>query len=201
MGSVVVDVSPSVDGFLAGPGVSVERPMGAAGLRLHRWIGLDGGRPDADDRAAAQAMFAHTGAVVIGRRMFDVGIRTWGADGAWGMPTFVVTHRLEPELVRGPTTFAFVGSLAAALAAARAVAGPRDVLIAGGAALVQQALAAGVVDALRLHVVPVLLGAGTRLFDGAPAGFELEPVSSMQSANANHLVFRVTTRAALQGVP
>jgi dihydrofolate reductase len=191
-GQVIVDVSVSVDGFVAGPGVSVDRPMGAAGQRLHRWLGLDSGAPTEDDATASQQMFATTGAIVIGRRMFDVGIGTWGDDGAFGRPTFVVTHRARRDLVKGPTTFAFVtGGVAAALDRARTEACEQDVVIAGGAEIVQQALASGIVDELRLHVVPVLLGSGTRLFHELDAQVELTRTGIVSTPNATHLTFRV----------
>ncbi|MDQ4125327.1 MAG: dihydrofolate reductase, partial [Actinomycetota bacterium] len=129
MGQVVIDISTSVDGYVAGSGVTVERPFGDAGHRLHQWLGMEGVQPDAADRAAAEAMFANAGAFLLGRRMFDVGIGTWGDDGAFGLPTFVVTKRSRPNLVKGPTTFTFVtDGFAAALRQARVAAGEQDVV-------------------------------------------------------------------------
>jgi dihydrofolate reductase len=196
MGQVVVEVSPSIDGYVAGPGVSVERPLGADGQRLHRWIGFEDTTPTDADRAAAEWMFTNSGAVVIGRRMFDVGIGLWGEDGAFGMPVYVVTNRAHDDLVRGPTTFRFVTTgVVAAVEQACAAAGDRDVVIAGGAQVIQQGLAAGLVDEIRLHVVPVLLGDGTRLFEQPLAQqMELEPGEVQVTRHATHMRFRVAAR-------
>lgn len=193
MGKIIVDVSPSVDGFVAGTAVSVERPFGAAGHRLHRWLGFEGAAPAGADQEAAERMFATAGAIVLGRRMFDVGIGTWGEDGAFGLPCFVVTGRPRTELVKGPTRFEFVtGGVPAALKLAGAAAGDRDVLVVGGARVVQQCLAEGAVDEIRLHVVPVVLGAGTRLFgDRLPSEIELERTSVVATTLATHLTYRV----------
>jgi dihydrofolate reductase len=187
---VILDVSPSLDGFLAGVDVSVDAPFGSAGHRLHRWLGFDGGVPDARDEAAAAAMLAGAGAVVIGRRMFDVGIAHWGDDGAWRMPCFVVTHRPRPALVRGATVFTFVTEgVHEAVRQARAAAGDEDVVVAGGAGIAQQCLAADLVDELRLHVVPVLLGRGTRLFADSLRFQETRLTGLVATPNAIHQTY------------
>jgi dihydrofolate reductase len=193
MGKVIVEVSPSVDGYVAGRGVSLDKPFGDADMRLHRWMGQDGTQPTAADRAAFDRMYAATRAVVLGRRMFDVGIGPWGEDGAFGMPAFVVTRRGGKDLVKGPTTFTFVTEGAArAVELARTVAGNDDVAVVGGADIIQQCLSAGLVDEIRLHVVPVLLGAGTRLFERSlPDRVELEQIGLVATPNATHLTFRV----------
>jgi dihydrofolate reductase len=162
MGEVVVDVSPTVDGYVAGPGAAVGRPFGDAGTRLHRWMGEDSYPPSEADRDALDQMYATTRSVVIGRRMVDVGIDPWGEDGAFRLPVFVITHGAGETLVRGPTTFTFVTDGAVrAVELARNAAGDGDVMVAGGADVIQQCLTAGLVDEIRLHVVPILLGAGT----------------------------------------
>jgi dihydrofolate reductase len=196
MPSVIIDMSPSLDGYVAGADVTVERPFGEVGLRLHRWIGLDGAAPTPVDEALAGRMFEGAGAVVIGRRMFDVGIGTWGPDGAFERPTFVVTRRPQPPLERGRTTFTFVtDGVEAALAAAGAAAGDLDVVIAGGADVAEQCLATGQVDELRLHIVPVLLGGGTRLFArGLPTSMELRLTDQVASEHALHCTYRVEHR-------
>lgn len=192
MGEIRVDVSTSADGFVAGPGVSVERPFGTAGQRLHRWLGFDGAIPSGEDRTAAERVVAGAGAVVLGRRMFDVGIGTWGPDRAFGRPAFVVTHRGRDQVVRGATTFTFVtGGVAAALDLAREIAGAEEVVVVGGAQTIQQVLASGLVSELRLHLVGVLLGSGTRLFDGLADPVELEPVGAVATPHATHLTFRI----------
>ncbi|MGH3397460.1 MAG: dihydrofolate reductase family protein [Streptosporangiaceae bacterium] len=192
MGLVIVDVSPSVDGYVAGPGVSVAEPFGDAGLRLHRWLGFEA-TPTEADREQAERMFATAGAVVLGRRMFEVGIGTWGPDGAFGLPSFVVTRRPHEPVVKGPTTFTFVTTgVPGALDQAREAAGSKDVVVAGGADIIQQCLAAGLADELRLHVAPVLLGGGTSLFGGPPARrAELEQAGVLTTAHATHLTFQL----------
>ncbi|OLZ54818.1 hypothetical protein BS330_19905 [Amycolatopsis keratiniphila subsp. nogabecina] len=187
VGKTIVDISPSLDGYVAGEGVGVDAPFGTAGQRLTAWSMED---PDDVDKAAARVMFENTGAFVIGRTLFDVGIGLWGEDGTWGMPVYVVTHRPGPDLVKGPTRFSFVTGVEEALRRAHETAAGRDVVIAGGASVVQQALAGGHVDELRLHVVPEMVGGGTRLFEGAsPAS--LVQVSAAAGRGAVHVTYRV----------
>ena len=189
MARVILDISPSLDGYVAGNDITVDAPFGDAGMRLHRWIGFDGGQPEAADQAAA-SMFATAGAVVLGRRMFDVGIAHWGPDGAFERPTIVVTRRAREDLARGATTFHFeTGGVSAAVQRARAIAGERDVIVAGGAEIARQCLALGLIDELRLHVVPVTLGSGANIFGGG-ALTEWQLASSQQTRNALHLVYR-----------
>lgn len=190
MSRIIIDMSPSLDGYVAGTGVSNEHPFGHAGTRLHRWIGFEGVTPTDDDQEAARAMFATAGAVALGRRMFDVGIDKWGPDGAFERPCFVATHRPRAEVKKGSTTFTVVPNIADALARAQASAGEREIIIAGGADIAHQCLATGVVDELRLHVVPILLGSGTSLF---PPGVEvdLEARDAVRTPNATHMIYRV----------
>ncbi len=189
MPRVFAEISVSLDGFAAGPEISPEHPLGRNGGALHEW--LIGEAREAADTAAAQAMFAETGAFVMGRRTFDIGEPLWGEDGAFGMPCVVLTRRGRPDLIRGPTRFAFVtDGLAAGLAAARAAAGDKNVCVMGGPATVGRFVAAGLVDELRLHVAPVMLGAGTRPFDGVAGPQAWLPVAAAQSRGATHLQFR-----------
>ena len=194
MGKVVVEISPSVDGYVAGPGVAVGRPFGSADSRLHRWMGEDGFRATEPDREALVRMYAKARAVVLGRRMFDVGIDLWGEDGAFRLPAFVVTNRSEETLVRGPTTFTFVTEgVPSALDLALAVAPDEaEVLVVGGADVIQQCLSEGLVDEIRMHVVPVLLGGGTRLFERSlRTSVELDQVDQIATPLATHVIFRV----------
>src|SRR5579863_1409139 len=103
MRKVFVDITSSLDGFVAARNVGVENPMGDAGGQLHAWIGVTAAQPDERDRAAASEMFANTGAFVMGRRTFDFGIGQWGSSGAFGMPCFVVTHRANPRVDKSAT--------------------------------------------------------------------------------------------------
>jgi dihydrofolate reductase len=201
MGSVTCQISVSLDGFAAGPNQRLEHPLGEGGERLHEWFFGTPGRPPADDDARiAEEALASAGAHVMGRRMFGGGDGAWDPSwrGWWGedppfhAPVFVLTHHpRDPLPMQGGTTFTFVTEgIEAALEQARAAAGDRDVAIAGGASTVQQYLAAGLLDELHLHVAPVLLGAGERLFEhvGRPA---LEPVQAIHSPAVTHVRYRV----------
>ena len=145
------------------------------------------------DREVSEELFAGTGAFLIGRRTFDVGEGPWGDDGAFGRPFVVVTRRERAVLRKGPTTFTFVtAGIERALAQAKVAAGTDDVCLMGGAELIRQYLGAGLVDELNIHVVPVLLGGGTRLFaEAGAARVELECTRVIASPAATHLRFRV----------
>ena len=160
------DLSMSVDGFVAGPNVSIGNPMGDGGEQLHDW--MFAGKTEAESTAWQESLFAPVGALVMGRRMLDLGIGPWGENPVFHAPVFVLTHDAHAPIVKqGGTTYTFVtGGLDEALGLARAAAGELDIAIAGGADLVRQCLAAGVIEEIRLHLVPILLGDGTKLFDG-----------------------------------
>jgi dihydrofolate reductase len=193
MGMVYFELSVSLDGFVAGPNVTAGNPLGDGGERLHDW--MFAGRSEAESRAFEEAVFAPVGAMVMGRRMADFGIGPWGEDPTFHMPVFVVTHTAHDPIVRdGGTTYRFVtDGLDSALDQARAVAGDKDVVIGGGATIVRQCLAAGVIDEIRLHLVPVLLGDGVRLFDDAIKAptEELALTSVDQADGVAHLRYRV----------
>jgi len=209
MGQVKVELSMSLDGFVAGRNPSLEEPLGTGGERLHEWVvrlaswraphGLEGGETGPDDDIFAESLTSIR-AVVMGRKMFSGGSGPWAddpnADGWWGddppfhVPVFVVTHHPREKVEKsGGTSFAFVtDGVEAALDRARDAAGGGDVLIAGGADVAQQALAAGRVDRLQLHVVPLLLGGGTRMFaDGEPQA--LEQTQVVPSTQVTHLTY------------
>lgn len=189
MARVILDISPSSDGFVAGDGITLAEPFGDAGFRLHRWIGLDDGQPEPADREAAARMFAEAGAVVIGRRMFEVGIAHWGEDGAFERPTLVVTRYARADLPRGATTFHFhTGGVSAAIHRAREIAGEREVIVAGGASVARQCMALGLIDEMRLHTVPVQLGHGARLLDEAVMA-AWRPIRQIATRNAMHQTY------------
>jgi dihydrofolate reductase len=207
MARLRLQISVSLDGFVAGPNPSVEHPIGEGGLQLHEWVfklaawrrphGLEGGEID-ESTSVVEESLENIGAVVMGRNMFGGGEGPWGDwDGWWGdeppfrMPVFVVTHHAREPLVKGETTFFFVtDGVDSALAQAKAAAGGKDVALGGGADVAQQYLRAGLLDELELHVVPVLLGDGTRLFDGT-GGVRLELVRTVQAPEVVHLKYRV----------
>jgi dihydrofolate reductase len=175
MSSIYVDLSMSIDGFIAGPRVGIDRPMGDRGEQLHEW--MFAGKSSEQARAFEDERFASTGALIMGRTMVDLGVRPWGEDPVFHAPVFVVTHRAaEPIVKQGGTTYTFVtAGPDAALRSARAAAGEQEICVAGGASIARLYLNAGVVDQMHLHVVPILLGAGTRLFtgEGRPADLSL----------------------------
>jgi dihydrofolate reductase len=202
----------SLDGFIAGPNPTLEEPLGRGGEQLHEWAvrlrtwrephGLTGGDESADGDVLGET-FAATGAVVMGRRMFSGGAGPWeddpNADGWWGDeppfhgPVFVVTHyERAPVEKQGGTTFTFVtDGVEAAVEQARAVAGPKNVAIGGGADVAQQALNAGLLDELQIHIVPILLGGGVRLFERVDAPAELEIDRVLASPTVTHVRYRV----------
>jgi len=179
-------ISISLDGYVAGPGQSVQDPLGVGGMRLHEWVfplaawraphGLDGGEVN-ESSAVIEASLANIGATIMGRNMFGGHPGPWDAaqpwQGWWGddppfhHPVFVLTHHARAPLeLRGGTSFTFVTEgIEAALDQARRAAEGRDVALAGGASAGRQYLRAGLVDEMELNLVPVLLGRGERLFD------------------------------------
>ncbi len=214
MGKVVAEVSVSLDGYVAGPNPTLEQPLGEGGEKLHEWgyplkswrepHGLPGGETGPDDELVAESLRA-TGAVVMGRRMFSGGEGRWEddprADGWWGDdppfhgPVFVLTHHeREPVVKQGGTTFTFVTEgVESAVEQGRAAAGDKNVQIAGGGSAIDQSINAGLVNEIQLHVAPVLLGGGVRLFDGVgadPPRFELLKV--LDSPRATHVRYRVS---------
>jgi dihydrofolate reductase len=201
----------SIDGFVAGPGQSVENPLGIGGTRLHEWAfglkafraphGLEGGDVN-ESTAVIQESLANIGATVMGRNMFGGHPGPWDAkkpwDGWWGVnppfhhPVFVLTHHKRAPLeLEGGTTFTFVtNGIEAALEQARRAAVGKDVSLAGGASAAQQYLAAGLVDEMEISIVPTLLGSGERLFDGLGDDLHgLEHVRTVAAPNVTHVKF------------
>ena len=181
----------SLDGYIAGPNVSVANGMGDGGEQLHDW--MFAGKSDHEIETWFAEQFASVGAVLMGRTMLDVGIGPWGENPAFHAPVFVVTHRAAAPIVKaGGTTYTFVtGGPDEALRLARAAAGARDVRIEGGASIIRNYLRAGVVDELRLHIVPILLGDGTPLFMGPEErAIELAASGSVDTRGVTHLVCR-----------
>jgi dihydrofolate reductase len=186
MGKVTSDISMSLDGFITDPHEPTDDPG-----RLHDWM-FDA-KTDAD-AAIVDEMYESTGAVLIGKRMFDVGFEPWGDPPPFGMPVFVVTHEeREPLPMQGGTTYTFVtDGIEAALELARANAGDKNVGIWGGANVMRQYLKAGLLDEMRIHLIPVLLDGGVRLFeDLGPDRIELRRTSSIETPSATHFRFEV----------
>jgi dihydrofolate reductase len=209
MSSVTCQISISLDGYVAGPNQSLDDPIGEGGMRLHQWAfatdtwneahGQEGGERTVDSKVVEELM-AGIGAFIMGRNMFGPGRGAWdeswtgwwGEDPPYHTPVYVLTHHERaPVEMLGGTTFHFVtGGIEAALEQARAAAGELDVSIAGGASAVNQYLAAGLLDELYLHIVPVVLGGGERLLVdvGDP---KLEPIEVVASPAVTHIKYRV----------
>ena len=207
-----LDISMSLDGYVAGPNPTLEEPLGRGGEQLHEWVvklaawrgphGLEGGEtgPEGDLYAAS---WGRIGSVIMGRKMFSGGSGPWesdpNADAWWGdnppfhVPVFVLTHHeREPVEKEGGTTFTFVtNGFESALEQARAAAGEKDVSISGGADVAQQALRAGAVDEVTLHIAPVLLGGGTSLFGDLGMDLTLELTNVLEGPEATHLQYVV----------
>ena len=195
MGKVTFNISMSLDGFITGPNVGVGNGLGDGGERLHDWM-FDA-KTEADAEIVEET-YASTGAVVMGKRMFDVGFEPWGDPPPFGMPVFVVTHEVRaPMLMQGGTTYTFVtDGIDAALELARTAAGDKNVGIWGGANIMSQYLRAGLLDEMQIHLVPILLGGGVRLFEGLdPEGIELRRTSSVETPSAMHFRFEVLRRS------
>jgi dihydrofolate reductase len=195
MTNVTCDIAVSVDGFAAGPNQRLDEPFGdGVEGRLHRWM-----FEQPDENAAEVAGITGAGAYIMGRNMFSAGRGEWDPDwkGWWGddpvyhAPVFVLTHHpRDPVPMRGGTTYYFVtDGIESALAQAREAAGEGRVAIAGGAATVNQYLAIGAIDELRLHIAPVLLGAGERLFEGV-GNHNLERVALRGTDLVTHVTYR-----------
>jgi dihydrofolate reductase len=191
MARVVLAFSISLDGFVAGSGISRERPMGEGGERLHDWLFKSDAEASTIDRTVASKLRARVGAVVLGRRTYDIGVDLWG-DTPYPVPSFVLTHRDHPSRIMTSATFSFItGGIASAISQARAVASEKDVIVMG-AETARECLVAGLADELVLQLIPILLGAGSRLFDPSPPSRPtLEVISAVPSPNATHLHYRI----------
>ena len=207
-------ISISLDGFVAGPNQSEENPLGEGGERLHDWVvplaawrqahGMQGGEVNESTRIVEESR-ANIGAAVMGRNMFGpIGGGAWadGWTGWWGddppfhYPVFIVTHHpRDPVEMQGGTTFHFVtDGIESALEQAKKAASGKDVMLLGGGQIVQQYLAAGLLDELELHVVPVLLGDGARIFDNlGDTEVQLKQVRAVEAPGVAHLRYGVVT--------
>lgn len=205
MSRVTAEISMSLDGFVAGPNDSPDNGLGDRGEELHEWVtglrawreahGYEGGETGPDDERVGDSVEA-VGAIVMGRRMFDHGEGPWGDEPPFRKPVFVLTHRPREPLVKdGGTTFTFVeDGVESALAQARSAANGRDVAVAGGGEAIREFVEAGLLDELEIHLVPVLLGGGVRLFDFSPemaTRLAFEPLHAIDSPGVTHLRFGV----------
>jgi dihydrofolate reductase len=190
MTQVYFHISMSLDGFVTGPNEGVGNGMGDGGELLHDWMF------DAKTEADAEVInefYARAGAILIGKRMFDMGFEPWGDPPPFERPVFVITHEeRDPMPMKGGTTYSFVtGGIEAGLEQAKAAAGEEDVGIWGGANIMREYLNAGLLDEMQIHVIPILLGGGVQLFDELGQQIELEKTRVIDTPRATHLQYRV----------
>ena len=204
-------ISISADGYVAGPNQSEENPLGEGGEHLHDWVfelkawrephGMEGGEENASNVVVEEAT-ANVGAEIMGRGKFgppsggpwgdDPWPGWWGDDPPFHKPVFVLTHHEREPLTLSDTTFTFVtDGIESALGHAREAAAAKDVFIGGGAQTINEYLAAGLVDELELHVVPILLGSGSRLFVDVGPDLKLEQLRAVEAPGVTHLKYRV----------
>jgi dihydrofolate reductase len=191
MTKVIFDISMSLDGFVTASNVRTEEPMGDGGQRLHEWAF---GQDERNRELLAEAV-NFIGALIAGRRTYDLSVPWWGADGPTGparVPVFVVTHA-EPEEVPQEGVYTFVtDGIESALEKAKSAAGEKDVAVMGGAEVGQQFIRARLIDEISIHLVPVLLGSGTEMFERLGGEqIQLETVGVIETPEATHLRFRV----------
>jgi dihydrofolate reductase len=196
MTKVLAGITTSVDGYIAGPGDGPGKGLGEGGERLHYWV-FGGpwsyadeklGEATGEDAAWLSEAMSRIGAVVSGRWTYEAAGH-WGDKNPWGLPIFIVTHR--PEEQPEGDEFLFVDGVETAIERAVAAAGGKDVHVMGGADVIRQALATGLVDELTIIVAPVVLGGGKRLFDGFEQSVELEHAGLRQSELATFIDYRV----------
>lgn len=206
MSKVFFDAGVSFDGFVAGENRSADNPLGDNGPTIHQWMyqqkafwrfqGQSGGNEEGSDNALIEQTLQRTGAYIMGKRMFEEGEPNWPED-LYKAPVYVVTHETrEPWVQRGSTVFYFINdSIESALEKARAAANGKDIRIQGGANTIQQYLNAGLVDEFTIHIAPVILGAGIRLFDNLERRrFTVEIVEAVNSRSVTHLHCTVTNK-------
>jgi dihydrofolate reductase len=211
MSKVRTNISISVDGYVAGPNESEENPLGEGGGQLHEWAmglkafrephGMEGGEVNASSPVIEESL-ANVGVEIMGRGKFGPpGGGPWGDDpwpGWWGedppfhKPVIVLTHHEREPLTLSDTTFTFVtDGIESALDQAKEAAGGEDVFIGGGADIINQYLAAGVVDEIEVHITPLILGGGKRLFEGIGGDLKLEQLRAVEAPGVTHLKYRV----------
>ena len=211
MGRVRASISISLDGYVAGPNQTQEEPLGEGGESLHDWLvelkawrepsGMEGGEENVSTPVLNEE-YANVGAEIMGRGKFGPPSRGpwgdrpwngwWGNDPPFHKPVFVLTHHAREPLKLSDTTFTFVtDGIHSALDQTRATVGDKDIYIGGGASTINQYLGAGLVDELELHVVPLLLGGGARLFEGVGPDVKLEPIRVVEAPGVTHLKYRV----------
>lgn len=187
MGKVIAEITMSLDGFVAGPGINNQQPLGRNGDMLHEWIF---GKATEADKAIIDEAMKNSGAVILGNRTYSTALDAWAGASPFSAPAFVLCHTKPSKQVAG---FSYVtNGIDEALAQAQQVAATKNIWIMGGASVIQQYLQAGKIDELHLHIAPILLKQGTRLFENIGEGLvTLHPQSVMATPGAIHTAFRI----------
>lgn len=211
MSKVFVDIGTSLDGFIAGTNGGPSNPLGDGGLKIHDWmfkqkaflqhLDLEGGEINTEDGEIIENIFTRIGANIMGKRMFEEGEANWPEEAPFHTPVYVLTHeQREPWKRKGGTIFYFVNDdISDVLENAKKDAGNKDVRISGGANTIQQYLSAGLVDELNIHIAPIMLGRGVRLFDNIDNGkITLEINNVIHSPIVTHLFYKVINKNSNQ---
>jgi dihydrofolate reductase len=206
MSKIIIDCGISLDGFFAGDNRSPENPMGNGARDIHKWmmkqkafwkhINMEGGEEYGPDSILIENVFARTGAYIMGKRMFEEGEVHWQED-LYKADVYVLTHeKREPWVQKGTTTFYFINDgIQSALDKARQSAKGKDIRLQGGANMMQQFLRAGLVDECFIHIAPLFLGSGTRLFDGMDKDkYEISILEVTPSDLTTHLRYKLTKK-------
>lgn len=191
MSKIIFDISMSLDGFIAGPNLSPQLPMGEGGEQLHDWLFA---KKTGIDTEVINELIETSGAVIVGGRTYNLGIDSgWEGCSPFKVPAFVLTRHVPEKLIEG---FTFVTSgIENAIIQAKAAAGDKNIWIMGGATIAQQYVKAGIPDEIHIHLIPVLLGSGTRLFDHPmPKQVELKKIKLIETPAATHLRYRVVRK-------
>jgi dihydrofolate reductase len=210
MNKVFFDTGISLDGFVAGENSSPDNPLGDRRPTIHQWMyqqkafwtfqGQEGGKEEGADNTLIEQTFRRTGAYIMGKRMFEEGEVHWPED-LYKAPVYVLTHEeREPWVQKGSTVFYFINDgIESALDQARAAAKGKDIRIQGGANVIQQYLNAGLVDEFTIHIAPIILGSGVRLFDNLDRGrFTVDIVDVVHSRLVTHVQYTVTNKPEKQ---
>lgn len=206
MSKIIFDSGISLDGFFAGDNRSPSNPMGGVSGKIHTWmlnqkvfweyLGMEGGNEDGPDGKFIKETIARTGSFIMGKRMFEEGEVSWPED-LYKADVYVLTHeKREPWVQKGTTTFYFINDgIQSALEKARQSAKGKDIRIQGGANTIQQFLNAGLIDEFFIHIAPVFLGSGIRLFDGIDKDiYNIEIVEVIPSNLTTHLRYKLTKK-------
>lgn len=206
MSKIIFDCGISLDGYFAGENRSPQNPMGGVSGKLHQWmfkqkafwkhIKMQGGEEYGEDSKLIDQVFDRTGSYIMGKRMFEEGEVVWAED-LYESDVYVLTHeKREPWVQKGSTTFYFINDgIESALEKAKASANGKDIRIQGGADTIQQFLKAGLIDEFIIHIAPVFLGSGTRLFDGIdPDLYKLEIMEVIPSDLTTHIRYKLTKK-------